>query len=298
MKKKGIKDSGGDILFNLLLKVFLCICLIVVLYPLVYVVSASFSTPSEVISGKVWLWPVKFSLVGYEAVFKNNQITTGFMNSLYYMFVGTFVNLVMTMLAAYPMSRKEFYGRNIIMAIFVFSIMFSGGLIPSYLLVKKLGLIDTRWAMIIPTAMSIWNVIITRTYIQVTIPDEMYEAAQLDGCNDIKFLFKIVIPLSGPILAVMALYYGVSNWNTYFNALIYLSNETLFPLQIVLRNILILGNIDPTMVKDFDIIKKRQGLVQVLRYAVIVVASVPVLCIYPFVQKYFIKGVMVGAIKG
>jgi putative aldouronate transport system permease protein len=293
-----IKDSVGDKIFNIFINIFLWASLIVVLYPIIYIVSASFSTPSEVISGKVWLWPVKPTLLGYQAVFKNKQLVTGFENSFFYMIVGTTVNLAMTMLAAFPLSRKEFYGRNVIMTIFLFSIMFSGGLIPTYLVVKNLGLVDSRWALIIPTAMSIWNVIITRTYIKATIPDEMYEAAQIDGCDDIKFLFKIVLPLSGPIIAVMALYYGVANWNSYFNALIYLTNERLFPLQIVLRNILIMNKIDATMMQDFEMIKRRQGMIQVLKYAVIVVASVPVLCIYPFVQKYFIKGVMIGAVKG
>jgi ABC-type glycerol-3-phosphate transport system permease component len=159
-------------------------------------------------------------------------------------------------------------------------------------------MIDTRWAMIIPAAMSVWNVIITRTYFQATIPDEMFEAAQLDGCSVIRFLAGIILPLSGPILAVLALYYGVGHWNSYFNALIYLKSAKLYPLQIVLRNILILGNIDPTMIKDFDALQRKQGLIDLLKYSAIVVASVPVLCIYPFVQKYFVRGVMVGAIKG
>jgi putative aldouronate transport system permease protein len=297
-RSTSIKDSQGDKVFLTIMNIFLLLCLIVVLYPLIYVVSASFSSPQAVITGKVWLLPVKPTLMGYEAVFKNNQIITGFANSFFYMIVGTIVSLAMTLLAAYPLSRKEFSGRNVISIIFIFTMLFSGGLIPSYLLVKNLGLVDSRWALIIPSAMSIWNVIIARTYMQTTIPDELYESAQLDGCNDIRFFISIVLPLSIPVIAVLALYYGVWKWNTYYEALIYLKTQKLYPLQIILRNILILSNTDPTMVKDFDALIRKQGLIDLVKYSVIVVASVPVLLIYPFVQKYFLKGVMVGALKG
>jgi multiple sugar transport system permease protein/putative aldouronate transport system permease protein len=176
--------------------------------------------------------------------------------------------------------------------------MFSGGLIPTYIVVKELGLINTRWAIILPSALSVWNVIMTKTYFKTTIPDELYEAAQIDGCSDIGYLFKIILPLSTPILAVMFLYYGVAYWNSYYSALIYLTDEKLFPLQVILRNILVMNNIDPTMINDVEVIKRRQGLVDVIKYSVIVVASLPVICIYPFVQKYFVKGVMIGAVKG
>lgn len=293
-----IQESRGDKIFLTIMNILLFLCLVVVLYPLIYVVSASFSSPQAVITGKVWLFPVKPTLMGYEAVFKNSQIITGFANSFFYMIVGTIVSLAMTLLAAYPLSRKEFSGRNIISVIFIFTMLFSGGLIPSYLLVKNLGLVDSRWALIIPSAMSVWNVIIARTYMQTTIPDELYESAQLDGCNDIRFFISIVLPLSIPVIAVLALYYGVSKWNTYYEALIYLKTQKLYPLQIILRNILILSNTDPTMVKDFDALIRKQGLIDLVKYSVIVVASVPVLLIYPFVQRYFLKGVMVGALKG
>jgi len=236
--------------------------------------------------------------MGYEAVFKHGQIVSGFYNSFLYTFVGTCVNLVLTVMAAFPLSRKELYGRNIIMGIFVFTLLFSGGLIPTYILVNKLGLINTRWAMILPTAMSVWNVLITKTYYQTNLPDEMYEAAVLDGCDDIRYLLQIVVPLSGPILAVMALYYGVGHWNSYFNAMIFLKSSGLYPLQLVLRNILILNNLDMNMIKDADVLLRLQGLKDLLKYSVIVVSSVPMLCIYPFVQKYFVKGVMLGALKG
>ena len=204
----------------------------------------------------------------------------------------------MTMLAAYPLSRREFLGRKIISGIFVFTMYFSGGLVPTYLLVKNLHLLDTRAAVIIPVAMSVWNVIIARTYLQSTIPDELYEAAQLDGCSVTGFLVKIVLPLSAPILAVLVLYYGVGNWNSYFNAMIYLKSQELYPLQLVLREILMLGKVDMTMITDVNALQRLQGLSSLLKYAVIVVASLPMMAIYPFVQKHFVKGIMIGSLKG
>ncbi|MEF7441982.1 carbohydrate ABC transporter permease [Paenibacillus lautus] len=298
MVSKLIKPTVGDRIFDVFVYAVLCAGFIIVAYPLLYVLSSSFSDPQAVVSGKVWHFPVKPTLEGYAAVFKNSQIVTGFMNSLFYMIVGTTLNIVMTVLAAYPLSRKELQGRSVITLYFVITMFISGGLIPSYLLVKNLGLLDSRWALIIPAAMSVWNVIITRTFFQATIPQELYEAAQLDGAGDFRFLVSIAIKLSAPIIAVMALYYGVGHWNTYFNALIYLKSPDLFPLQIILRSILVVNNIDPTMVVDFEALQRKQGLADVLKYSVIVVASVPVLLIYPFVQKYFVKGVMIGSIKG
>ncbi|GHU90429.1 sugar ABC transporter permease [Spirochaetia bacterium] len=248
--------------------------------------------------GDVWLWPVRPTLRGYNAVFKNPKIMTGFANSFFYMIVGTTVNLLMTMLAAFPLTRREFRGRNIISVLMVFTMYFSGGMVPTYIVVKKLMLVDTRAAMIIPIALGVWNVILCRTYIQSTIPDTLYEAAKIDGCSPFHFLIKIVFPLSAPILAVLALYYGVGHWNAYFNALLYLNKTELAPLQIVLREILVLSKIDPVMIADARELAAKQGLADLVKYAVIVVASVPVMLIYPFVQKYFVKGVMIGAIKG
>lgn len=296
---KGVtKESPVDRVFMAAVYIFLSLSLIVTLYPLVYVLSASFSSPAAVISGKVWLFPVEPTLMGYQAVFENQSITTGFRNSLVYMVLGTAVSLALTMLTAYPLSRKELYGRKIFTWIFVFTMFFSGGLIPFFIIVRDLGMYNTIWAMIIPTALSVWNVILARTFIQTTIPDEIYEASHLDGCGDIKFLFQIVLPLSTPIIAVLGLYYAVGQWNSYFTALIFLQSHELMPLQIILRSILILNNIDPNMMQNFDAQLVHQGLIDLLKYAVIVVASVPVLCIYPFIQKYFVKGVMIGSIKG
>ena len=297
MEKK-VKMSKKDTVFMGLVYLFLTFVLVIVLYPLIYVISASFSSPGAVSSGKVFLLPVDPTLIGYDAVFKNPKIVSGFLNSFFYLIIGTAVNVAMTMLAAYPLSRREFLGRKIISGIFVFTMYFSGGLVPTYLLVKNLHLLDTRAAVIIPVAMSVWNVIIARTYLQSTIPDELYEAAQLDGCSVTGFLVKIVLPLSAPILAVLVLYYGVGNWNSYFNAMIYLKSQELYPLQLVLREILMLGKVDMTMITDVNALQRMQGLSSLLKYAVIVVASLAMMAIYPFVQKHFVKGIMIGSLKG
>jgi multiple sugar transport system permease protein/putative aldouronate transport system permease protein len=298
---KGIlkyRTGKGDLAFDFITYVFLTLSLIIVAYPLIYVVSASFSSVKAVVSGRVWLLPVDISLSAYEAVFKNNSIVTGYMNSIIYAVLGTAVNLILTMLAAYPLSRRNFFGRGVFMAIFVFTMIFSGGLIPTYLVVSKMGMINSWWAMILPGAMSVWNVILARTYLQSTIPEELYEAAGLDGCSIYRMLWNIVVPLSGPIMAVIALYCAVGSWNSYFDALIYLSKKEFFPLQIVLRNILIVNQIDASMVADVKEIARKQGMVNILKYAVIVVSSLPLIAFYPFIQKYFVKGIMIGSLKG
>ncbi|MCU6798318.1 MULTISPECIES: carbohydrate ABC transporter permease [Paenibacillus] len=293
-----VKEAGVDRLFNVVNYTILSLFFLAVLYPLVYIVSASFSSTDAVISGRVWLWPVEPGIKGYKAVFEYKAIWTGFGNSLFYTAIGTIINVALTIAAAYPLSRKDFIGRNAIMFIFVFTIMFSGGIIPNYLLVKDLGILDTRWAMLLPAALSVFNVIIARTYFQTTLPSEMLEAAQVDGCTDWKFLWKIVIPLSGPIIAVLALFYAVSHWNTYFSALLYLKERSLYPIQIVLRTILIQNQIDPSMVTSEEDLIARQGLADLLKYSLIVVATAPMLIVYPFVQRHFVKGVMIGSIKG
>lgn len=296
--KKFGKAPLGDKIFIILIYILLAAIMLVVFLPLVYIISASFSDPQAVISNEVWFLPVRPTLRGYQAVFKNKNILTGFANSFFYMIVGTLVNIVMTVMCAYPLSRKEFTARNKVAMIFVFTMYFSGGLIPTYMLVNSLGLVNTRLAMIIPSAMSTYNMIICRTYFVNSIPDELYEAGQLDGCTPFKYLIRVVVPLSKPILAVLVLYYGVAKWNSYFDAMIYLKNQTLVPLQIVLRDILILNQVDYTMISDASAIAAQRGLTDLLKYSTIVVASLPVLCIYPFVQKYFVKGVMIGAVKG
>ena len=290
--------SPGDKAFTIINYAFLAIIFVVIAYPLLYVVAASFSDPQAVVRGDVVLLPVNPTLRGYKAVFQNGKIMTGFLNSFIYLFAGTALNLVMTMLCAYPLSRKEFRARGFLSMFFVFTMYFSGGMVPSYILVNKLGLLNTRWAMIIPTAMSTYNMIICRTYIVNSIPDELYEASQMDGCSPFRYLLSVVTPLSKPILAVLPLYYGVAKWNDYFNAMLYLYKDDLQPLTIVMKEILIMSQVDMTKVTDASAVSKLQGMSELLKYSTIVVASLPVMLLYPFVQKYLVKGVMIGAVKG
>lgn len=292
------KEMLTDRIFSIVVNTFLFISLAVVLYPLLYIISCSLSEPQAVMARKVWLFPVNFDLVSYKAVFTNKQIGTGYMNSLYYMVTGTIISVMLTMLIAYPLSRKEFYGRKFVTKFILFTMLFTGGIIPLYLVVRQLGIYDTRLSIILPNAITVWNVIIARTFLQENISDELYEAAEIDGCSDIRFLFTFVFPLSGAIVAVLALFYAVGQWNKYFDALLYLQDQALYPLQIVLRNILIINRNTPSMTTDVEAAIRSQGLSETIRYAVIVVASLPLLVIYPFVQKFFVKGVMIGSVKG
>ena len=293
--------TRGDKVFSIVNTTIVTIFFIIVLYPLIYVISASFSDALAVIQNKVFLWPVGFNLRGYEAVFEDERIMTGYFNSGFYMVFGTMLNVVMTILAAYPLSRKDFIDRNIFMGLFVFTMLFNGGLIPTYLLIRDLNMVDSRAVMIIPKAIGVWNVIITRTYFQSTIPDELLEAAQMDGCTDFRFLHKVVLPLSGPILAVITLFYAVAHWNSFFDALIYLKSADKFPLQIILRDILVENQAASQMTESVDDLEDmiaRQQLMELLKYSLIIVASLPLLVLYPFIQRYFVKGVMIGSLKG
>ncbi|GAA2756919.1 carbohydrate ABC transporter permease [Actinopolymorpha rutila] len=293
-----IAETRGDRIFDAVNVILLTAFLLAVLYPVIYVVSASFSDANRVVAGDVILWPVKATLEGYYALWAYHAIVIGYLNSVFYSVVGTAVNLVLTVLAGYALSRKDLYGRNFIMAAFVFTMLFEGGIIPTYLVVHDTGLLNTRWALIVPTALSVFNVIITRTFFQVTIPDELLEAARVDGCDDFRFLWKIVLPLSKPIIAVNVLFYGVGHWNEFFNALIYLTDEKLFPLQLVLREVLIQNKVDPQLVTEASELLRRQELQELLKYSLIMVAIIPPLIAYPFVQKHFVKGVMIGSLKG
>ena len=295
---KKIRRHHEDRIFDIINTIILSSALIIVAYPLIYVLSASFSSRHAILSGRVWLLPVEPSLEGYQAVFENKSILTGYWNSFIYASIGTLVNVIFTIATAYPLSRKDFKARNILMFLFTFTMIFQGGLIPTYLVVRSLGLINTRAVMIIPLAIGVYQVIIARTYYQTTISNELLEAAKLDGCNDFQFIWVVVIPLSKAITAVLVLFYAVMHWNSFFQAFIYLSKAELFPLQIILRDILIMNQIDANMIVDPEEMEAMLGLAELLKFSLIIVASVPVLCIYPFVQKHFVKGVMIGAIKG
>lgn len=296
-KRKNILESKSDRIFNIVNVSFATLVLLIVAYPIIIVISSSFSDAYALLSGKVWLYPVGFSLDGYKAVFQHKSIWNGMFNSLFYTIVGTFVNMVVTILAAYPLSRKDFTPRGIISLVFAFTMWFSGGLIPTYLLVKQLGLFDTRWAMIIPSAMSVWNMIILRTYFQSNLSGDILEAAKIDGCDDFRFLMKIAIPLAKPSLAVICLYYMVANWNVYMNAYLYLIDTDLHPIQLVLSEIL-LQNSTSEIPKDAVADGKAQLMSEMLKYSTVIVASLPMILVYPFVQKFFVKGIMVGAVKG
>jgi multiple sugar transport system permease protein/putative aldouronate transport system permease protein len=298
--ERKIRLSRGDRWFMAAVYTLLTLIMVAILYPLVFIVSSSFSSTRAIVAGEVWLWPVELNLEGYKAVFRNSQISTGYLNSFIYMILGTSINLFLTIIAAYPLSRKGLVGRGMFMFLFTFTMLFQGGLIPRYLMVRSLGMLDTRWAMVIPNALAVWNLIITRTFFQTSIPDELVEASEMDGCSDIRFVAQVVLPLSGPIIAVMTLFYAISHWNSFFNALIYINTPKLLPLQIILRNILIQNQMNAEMIGDTDVMEMaaREGMVDLLKYSLIIVASAPLLAIYPFVQKYFVKGVMIGAIKG
>lgn len=277
--------------------VLLIIIMIVILVPLMFILASSFSDPSAVSSGKVFLWPVDFSLVGYKAIFQSPSILRGFINSVEYTLVGTLISVTLTLFAGYPLSRVDLKIRGPVMFLFTVTMFFSGGMIPTYLVVSKLHLIDTFWAMVIPSAMGVWNVILTKTYIQSSIPLEIYESASIDGCSDWKYFTSMVFPLSKPIIAVMVLLYAVGKWNDFFSGLIYLNDSAKQPLQMTLRNILVMSDsfgINMNLAEQMN----RQELKTLLQYSLIVVSSVPVLLLYPLIQKHFVKGIMMGSIKG
>ncbi|MGN7383430.1 carbohydrate ABC transporter permease [Paenibacillus sp. SAFN-117] len=293
-----VDHSRGDKIFDFVNTLLLIVLTIIVLYPLVFVLSASISSPNAVVKGELWLLPKDITFVGYQRIFENNDIITGYRNTIFYTLLGTAINLVMTTCAAYPLSRRDFKGRNVITAFIVFTMFFSGGLIPVYLLVKNLGMLNTFWALVIPNAVSVWNIVIMRTFFQSSIPYEIQEAASIDGCNNFQILFRVVLPLSMPIIAVMILFYAVGHWNAFFNALIYLTDRAKYPLQLVLREILIQGQMQDMIDMADDSLAKKVMEVEAIKYAVVVVANLPVLALYPFLQKYFVKGVMIGALKG
>ncbi|MGN1071033.1 MAG: carbohydrate ABC transporter permease [Candidatus Fimadaptatus sp.] len=294
------QGSVADRVYMGITEVILWFMLIIILIPLIYVVSSSFSSPEAVGNGKVFLWPVDLSLKGYEAVFTTPKVWVGFRNSVFYTAVGTTINIIVTMLAAYPLSRRDLKGRGFVMAMFTFTMLFGGGMIPTYLLVRDLGMINTVWAMLLPGAMSVYNVIIARTYIQSSIPFDLYESASLDGCTDDRYLIKIVLPLAKPIIAVLVLWYAVGHWNSYFNAMIYLRDANLLPLQIVLRNFLIVEDMNGAAISNMtmDEYMDKLYLKNLYQYSLIVIASAPVMMLYPFIQKYFVSGIMLGSLKG
>lgn len=294
-----IKLTPVDRSFYVVVDVYLAICGIIVLLPLLHVLAQSLSDPMMVIAGRVSFFPINPTLDIYSQVIKSKNIMTGFMNTLFYAGVGTCLNLFMTVICAYPLARKSLWGRKVIVFIFTFTMMFGGGMIPTYLVIKQLGLIDTRAVMILPGAITVWNMIMCRTYFMSSIPEELYESASLDGASDIRILVSMVVPLSVPILAVMVLFYAVGHWNSYFDAMIYLNSPELYNIQLVLRNAINnVKSISENGASDMANMVKNEANGEAIKYVLIVITMIPVMIIYPFVQKYFIKGIMIGSIKG
>jgi len=293
-----VKLIREDRIFYIIIYAIITILTISVLYPIIYVLSSSFSSGTAVSTGQVILWPVDFSIEGYKRVFQYDRVWIGYRNTIFYTIVGTLNNVLMTMICAYPLARRELPGRKYFMFIFVFTMYFSGGLIPSYLLMKDIGYVNTIWAMIMPGAFSVYQMIVCRTFINSTIPGEMLEAAKIDGCSDFLYFVQFILPLSKAIIAVMTLQYAVGHWNSYFNAYIYLSNKNLFPLQVFLREILVMNQVSVSDFTDEETRQIMQGMADLLKYALIVVATAPIMCFYPFIQKYFVQGIMIGSLKG
>jgi putative aldouronate transport system permease protein len=291
--------SGGDKIFDTANYMLMVILLVLVVYPLYFVVIASISDPFAVQRGEALLVPRDITMAGYEAVFESRDIWTGYRNSILYTVVGTSINLLVTLTCGYALATRNLpFGRAITLAI-VFTMLFDGGIVPRYLIVKELGMLNTIWALTLPRAAWVFAIMITRTFIRETIPPELYEAAQVEGVTFARYFFFVVLPLSPALISILVLLYGVGHWNSFFDALIYLDRAELFPLQLVLRNILIsnqmsagFSDVDPEVLRE--LLKRAETI----KYAVIIVASIPVLILYPFLQKYFVKGIMIGAIKG
>lgn len=296
---KHLRVSVGDRIFDIVIILILLAISIVILYPLYFVLVASFTAPRVVNSGRFLLYPVEFFPGGYVKTFNYPPIWRGYLNTIIYTGLGTLISIATTTTSAYALSRSDMFGRRWLMLLFSFTMFFSGGMIPSYLLMRNLGIYNTLWVMVLPGAISVYNLIVCRTFFETTLPKELLEAANLDGCNDFGFFFRIALPLSSTILAVMALFYASAKWNSYFDGLIYLMDNDKMPLQIVLRNLMLIGkNAATDMVGDAKSIAERRNQADQLKYCVIVVSAAPLLVVYPFLQKYFAKGVMIGAVKG
>ena len=297
-----IKESVGDRIFLVCVYIFVTLALIVTLYPLIYILSASMSDPAAVRTGRMVLWPVDVTLQGYRVILQNASLWRGYYNTIIYTVVGTSINLLLTIPAGYVLSRDDFQLKGFVTKMMVITMFISGGMIPTYILVNNLGITNTMWALVLPGAASVYNIVITRVFMSTTIPDELTEAAVMDGANNFKIFTAVVLPLSKPIIAVMALFYGIGHWNNFFNALLYLDDRSLYPLQMVLREILVLQDLasNPDVISEEQALyaHSQQQLAAVMKYGVMVVATAPVIMVSPFLQKYFVKGVMLGSIKG
>lgn len=297
-----VKESRADKAFDISLFIILTIILIIVAYPLYFVIIASISDPQAVSAGEVTFLPIGFSFEGYMEVFKDTRVMRSFVNSIFYTTVGTCINLIVTIPTAYSLSRRQFAGKKFVTIFYMITMFVSGGMIPTYLVVKNMHMLDTMWSLIVPGAMSVYNMIVARTFFESSLPEELFEAATVDGCGHTKFFFKIALPLSKAIIAIMVLYYGIGHWNNYFSALLYMKTESKYPLQLVLRSILISNEANLSMAVTTPemqaALKEQQALVDLMKYSLIIVSSIPVMILYPFIQKHFVKGVMIGSVKG
>lgn len=296
-RKNKVQRTRGDKIFNFFLYLVTGILTLIALYPMYFIIIASFSSPAAVANGNVVLFPVNPTFSGYAKLMGYTSIWIGYRNTIAYTILGTLVILAVNLPAAYALSRKDLVGRRLINLIFIIPMFFSGGLIPTYMIVKDFGLVDNFWVMIIPFSVITYYVIVARTFFTNSLPDGIWEAAQIDGCGNLRFFFSFVLPLSKAIIAVIALWAAVGIWNQYFNALIYIRSDNLQPLQIILRAILI-NNQNMASMTTGSAAQEARELAELIKYAVIVVSSAPIMCMYPFVQKYFNQGVMIGAMKG
>jgi len=288
----------SDKTFDILNKIFITILIIIIVYPLIFVVSASISDQLAVASGRMWLWPVDITFEGYKRIFSNSSIWMGYRNTILYTIVGTLIHLFVLLPCAYALSRGEIMGRTFILWFILFTMLFNGGLIPTYLVIRSLGMLDTMWAIVIPNVVGAWSIFVARSFFQQNIPDQMIEAAKIDGASEFYTFIRIVLPLSLPIIAVMALFHAVGLWNQYFNALIYLSDRSKFPLQLILREILVVNQLDLGAGSDDpESIVQQVRTAGLIKYAVIIVSSLPLLIAYPFLQRFFVQGILIGSIK-
>jgi putative aldouronate transport system permease protein len=295
-KESGVHKSWKDRIFDFAVYGIAILMILMIIYPLWFIIIASFSNPADVLNGKVWFWPEEWKLDGYMELLKQDIIWKGYLNTIIYTVVGTFIALVVNIPAGYALSRKELYGRKWISLFIIIPMFIGGGLVPTYLVVKAFGLLDTFWVMVLPFSVSSFNIIIARTFFKESIPETLWEAAQIDGCGTFRYFLTMVLPLSKAILAVIGLWTAVGIWNSWFNALIYITNEDLQPLQLILRRILI-SNQSLLGTVSGELASELRRLSDMMKYAAIVVSTVPIMCLYPFLQKYFNQGVMVGSIK-
>ncbi len=293
---KSVQNTIGERLFSLFIGCYVVFCFIVVAYPIYFIFIASFSDPTAVAAGTVWFYPKGANLEGYRTILAYERIWIGYRNTIFYTVFGTLISLVVTLPAGYALSRKDFMPRRLLIFLFTFTMFFSGGLIPTYILISKLNLYNKIWVMLIPFCLNVYNLIIVRSFFESSIPVELQEAATIDGCGDGRFFFSVVLPLSKAIIAVIALYYAVATWNNYFRPMIYIKNNAIQVLQVFLRDILIQNQMLETM--SADSLNTVQNLADVIKYGIIIISALPMIMVYPFVQRFFVKGVMIGAVKG